>query len=207
MQQDTAQHKNPEEKEHVKPHQETAGAKKTFDETTSVHPGHHEVRTLLSWTAAGRPFKKRGREYFLNIIIITALVIVILLLFREYMLILLVGAFVFVSYALNAIAPHDFHYKITTEGIRIEDHVFLWQELYDFYFKRIQGAEVLHVRTRSFYPGELTLVLGEMHKEHIKTVLLPYLPYREYIKPTFMDKSGDWLSKTFPLEKTSPRNS
>jgi len=205
MPQDIAQHKNLEEEKHGKPHQETPAAKKTFDESTSIHPGHHEVKTLLSWTAPGRPFRKRGREYFLNIIIITALVTVILLLFREYMLILLVGAFVFVSYALNAIAPHDFHYKITTEGVRIEDHVFLWQELYDFYFKRIQGAEVLHVRTRSFYPGELTLVLGEMHKEHIKTVLLPYLPFREYIKPTFMDKSGDWLAKTFPLEKTKPQ--
>ena len=205
MPQDIAQHKNLEEEKHGKPHQETPAPKKTFDESTSIPPGHHEVKTLLSWTAPGRPFRKRGREYFLNIIIITALVTVILLLFREYMLILLVGAFVFVSYALNAIAPHDFHYQITTEEARIEDHVFFWPELYDFYFKRIQGAEVLHVRTRSFYPGELTLVLGEMHKEHIKTVLLPYLPFREYIKPTFMDKSGDWLAKTFPLEKTKPQ--
>lgn len=204
MPQDTVQPKRPDERDHPKPQQENP-QKRNFDDSASVHPGHHEVKTLLSWTAAGRPFRKRGREYFINIIVIAALVAVILLLFREYMLMLLVGAFVFVCYALNAVAPHDFHYKISTEGVRIEDHVFLWGELYDFYFRQVHGIDVLHVRTRSFYPGELTLVLGDMHKEHIKTVLLPYLPYREYIKPTFMDKSGDWLAKTFPLEKTKSR--
>ncbi|MCL5433138.1 MAG: hypothetical protein M1524_03440, partial [Patescibacteria group bacterium] len=108
---------------------------------------------------------------------------------------------VFIAFALATFAPYNFHYRISTEGITLEDHYYLWQELYDFYFKKTHGIDVLHVRTRAFLPGELTITLGEVTKEHVKGVLLPYLPYREVIKKTFMEKSGDWLTHNFPLEK------
>ena len=83
----------------------------------------------------------------------------------------------------------------------VEDHFYLWGELYDFYFKKRNGVDVLHMRTYAMFPGELTLTLGDMTEDHVKHAILPYLPYREYVKPTMMEKSADWLSKNFPLEK------
>ncbi len=162
---------------------------------------NHQVRTLLSWSAPGRPFKKRTKEYFLTSLLIVLFVEVILFLFSQYLLMLVVLSLIFVSFALATVAPRDFHYRLSTEGITIEDHFYLWQELYDFYFRRRENTEVLHIRTHAFIPGELTITLGNMDKEHVKAVLLPYLPFREVIKPTFMEKSGDWLSKNFPLER------
>ena len=164
------------------------------------YPG--EVKTLLSWASPGRPFRKRGKQYYLTSLLIMLLVEVILFLFSQYLLMLVVASLVFVAFALATVPPRDFHYRISTEGITIEDHFFLWQGLYDFYFRKIEGIEVLHIRTHSFIPGELTLTLGDIDKEHVKRVLLPYLPYREVIKPTFMEKSADFLSKNFPLENT-----
>jgi len=84
----------------------------------------------------------------------------------------------------------------------IEDRFFLWKELYDFYFKKIDGAETVHVRTQAYLPGELILTLGSVEKNEVKKALIPYLSFREYVKPTFMEKSGDWLSKNF-LWKTN----
>ncbi len=127
---------------------------------------------------------------------------IILFLFGQYLLMLVILALVFVNYALKTVEPYDFRYRISTEGITIEDHFLLWQELYDFYFKQYDGIEVLILRTKAYFPGEITVTLGDMHKEHIKSVLLPYLPYRELVQSTFMEKSGDWLAKTFPLEKS-----
>lgn len=160
-----------------------------------------EVKTLLSWHAPGRPFVHRSKQYFLNIILIMLALEIILFLFSQYMLMMVVASLVFLAYAMATVPPHDFHYKITTEGILVEDHFFLWQELYDFYFLRKENNDILHIRTKTFFPGELVIVLGEMNKEHVKSVLLPYLPFREYVKPTFMEKSGDWLEKNFPLDK------
>jgi hypothetical protein len=159
-----------------------------------------QVRTLLAWTAPGRPFRKRSKQYYLTSLLIMLLVEVILFLFSQYMLMLVVVSLVFVAFALATVPPRDFHYRISTEGITVEDHFYLWQELYDFYFRKRNGENVLHVRTHDFIPGELTITLGGIGEEHIKSVLLPFLPYREFIKPTFMDKSADWLTKNFPLE-------
>jgi len=160
----------------------------------------HELKTLLAWSAPGRPFEKKSKEYFLNILIIMLLIEVILFLFSQYVLMALVMALVFLVYALNTVAPHDFHYKVTSEGLMVEDHFFLWQELYDFYFKTQYGSTVLVVGTKAWYPGELTLVLGSLHQGQVRDVLLHFLPYREYVKPTFLEKSATWMEKNFPLE-------
>ncbi len=159
------------------------------------------VETILEWSAPGRPFRKRGKQYYLTSLLIMLLLEVILFLFSQYMLMLVVVSLVFVAFALNTIAPSNFKYRISSEGVTVEDHFFLWQELYDFYFKKKEGVDVAHIRTHSFIPGELTLTLGDIDREHIKSALLPYLPYREFVKPTFMDKSADWLTRNFPLEK------
>lgn len=165
---------------------------------------YNTVRTLLAWQAPGRPFQKRSKEYFLSGLLIALLIEVILFLFSQYLLMVVVASLVFLSFALASVPPRNFRYKISTEGITIEDYFYLWQELYDFYFKKKDGQDVLHIRTHAIIPGELVITLGPMTKEHIKAVLLPYLPYREIVKPTFIEKSGDWLSRNFPLERQNP---
>jgi hypothetical protein len=175
--------------------------KEHLDLPNPEEEGEHEVKTLLSWSSAGRPFRKRAKQYYLTSLLIMFLVEIVLFLFSQYMLMVLVVSLVFVAFALATVPPRDFKYRVSTEGITIEDHFFLWQELYDFYFKKREGTEVLHIRTHALLPGELTITLGDIGKDRIKSALLPHLPYREVMKPTFMEKSGDWLTRTFPLEK------
>ena len=162
---------------------------------------YSEVKTLLAWSGPGRPFKKRGKQFSSTAILITFLIEVVLFLFSQSLLMLVVGSLLFLSFSFAFVPPRKFHYRISSEGITVEDHFYLWQELYDFYFKRREGVDVLHVRTHSFLPGELSIPLGDMDKSHVRSVILSYLPFRELIKPTFMEKSADWLSKSFPLDK------
>lgn len=178
-----------------------------------AHTSHNEVgneerfsnniKTLLSWHAPGRPFRKKSKQFFATSILIALLIEIILFLFGEYLLMIVVLSLIFASFVLATVPPTNFHYRISSEGITVEDNFFLWQELYDFYFKERNGETILHVRTYSYYPGEITLVLGEIDKEHIKQVLVRCLPYREIIRQTLIEKWGDWIVKTFPLEGTS----
>jgi hypothetical protein len=154
----------------------------------------------LEWTAPGRPFKKRSKQFYLTALLIMLLVEVILFLFSQYLLMVVVVSLVFVGFVLATVPPKDFHYRISSEGVMIEDGFFIWRELYDFYFKNRDGVKTLHLGTHAFLPGELIVTLGDMDEEKVKTALLPYLPYREYVKPTFVEKSADWLTKNFPLE-------
>jgi hypothetical protein len=154
----------------------------------------------LEWSAPGRPFKKRSKQFYLTALLIMLLVEVILFLFSQYLLMVVVISLVFVAFVLASVPPKDFHYRISSEGIMIEDGFFIWRELYDFYFKNRDGVKTLHLGTHAFLPGELIVTLGDMDEEKVKNALLPYLPYREYVKPTFVEKSADWLTKNFPLE-------
>lgn len=170
---------------------------------------HHEpysqysdVKTLLSWSAPGRPFKHKRKEYYLNGLLIAFLFEVILFLFQQYLFMFVVGALYFLSVALASVPPRNFHYRISNQGIKIEDHFYIWDELYDFYFKKIQGLDVLIVRTKSLLPGEVQIPLGELHPNHVRRAVVSYLPYREVVSSTFMEKSADWLSHNFPLEKS-----
>lgn len=99
------------------------------------------------------------------------------------------------------VPPKDFHYRISSEGIKIEDHFYIWSELYDFYFKKIDGVDILIVRTEGL-PGELKITLGSVTREHVRRILMQYLPFREYVKPTFVEKTADWLSRNFPLDNS-----
>lgn len=162
-----------------------------------------DVKTLISWHAPGRPFQKRGRQFFLSIVLLVFLLEVILFLFAQYQLMLVVIALAFLGVSLAVIPPTDFHYRISTEGVKIEDHFYIWQELYDFYFKTIAGGDTVIIRTQAIIPGELHLPLKEITRDHMRRVLVNFLPYREVVKPTFMEKSGDWLSRTFPLDNVT----
>ena len=174
-------------------------------ESAGTLPQEHEhsLRTLISWSAPGRPFKIRSKQFYMTALLIAFLIEIILFLFSQYMLMFVVLSLLFVSFAFAYVPPKNFHYRISTEGLMIEDHFYIWHELYDFYFTRRNGIEILNVRTKTMFPGVLTITLGDMPRDHVKDVLLHYLPFREYVKPSSMEKAGDWLSKNFPLEKSS----
>ena len=173
---------------------------KTKEEKEIKEVSPHEVVTLLEWTAPGRPFKKRTKQYYMTSLLIMLFVEVILFLFSQYLLMIVVLSLVFTSFVLTGIPPKNFNYRISTEGVMVEDSFFLWQELYDFYFKKVEGAETVHLRSEAFFPGEIVLTLGQEKEENVKRAILPFLPFREYVKPTFVEKAGEWLSENFPLE-------
>lgn len=162
---------------------------------------YSDVKTLISWTAPGRPFRKKHREFYATSLLIVLFIELILFLFSQYALMFVVLTLYFFSIALAIVPPQDFHYKISTQGVKVEDHFYIWDELYDFYFKRIDGLEVLIIRTDMLMPAELKIPLGDVSHEHARQVLVEYLPYREIMQQTFLEKSGDWLAHNFPLER------
>jgi len=165
-------------------------------------PEDGEVQTFLSWHALGRPYKKHSREYYMNALLITIAVEIILFLFSQYLLMALVLSLAFLAFALAVVPPHKLYYRLSSQGVRVENHYFIWEELYDFYFSKTQGVDVLHIRTKAYLPGELTILLGDVPIQQVKAILINFLPFREYVNPTFMEKAGNWLEKNFPLEKT-----
>lgn len=170
------------------------------DERKEESDFSHQMKVLLEWTAQGRPFRKKSKMYFSTSLLILFFVEILLFLFNQYSLMLVVLSLVFVAFALSIVEPHNFHYRVSTEGVFVEDSFFIWHELYDFYFKKVNGVDVLHIRTKAFMPGEVLLTLGDLSEEKVKGIVLQFLPFREFVKSNFVEKLANWLSKTFPLE-------
>ena len=167
------------------------------------HTPNYKVTTLLEWKAPQRPFKKRTSVYFRSAMLIAFLLEIILFMFQDYIGMLVVLAFLFLIFAMGSVPPHESDFKISTEGFAFDDHFFLWQELYDFYFKTHLNTRVLYIRTMALIPGELYVPLGTtVTEEQVKSTLAHYIPFREVVQQTFLEKSGEWLGRTFPLEPT-----
>mgnify|MGYP001611086108 FL=1 len=165
-----------------------------------------EIRTLLSWEAPSRPFRKKDRSFYTTLAIIVILLVLILLLAREFLLIGAILSVVFVTYVLAYVPPHNIRYRISTQGITIGEDFYFWHFLDSFWFKEKEGQKILIIQTRIRFPGQLMLVLGpstgsgQAGEEKVKKIVARFLPYVEVPYKSWMEKWSEGLQKNFPLE-------
>jgi len=159
-----------------------------------------EVRSLLKWQAAVRPFKKRDRDYYTTIAAIVFLLAVILLFLKEWLLIAVMVALMFVAYVLATVEPESAEHEITTVGMKTGDKIYKWEVLRGFWFSKKWKDVILHIDTKLGFPGSLMMLLGDKNQEEIKKILEKYIQF-EIPEKTFMDRSAKWLSEKVPLEK------
>ncbi len=121
---------------------------------------------------------------------------------KEFLLIVVIWAAVFFTYAISQVPPEELEHKITTEGITVFGKSYLWDDLGPFWFIQKDGETILKIasKVRSVF-GEIALLLGTVPQEKIKDILSKYLPYLEVPDKTFSDKAADWLSSKFSFEK------
>lgn len=161
-----------------------------------------EKETLLEWQAPARPFKKRNKEYYKTIAAFVFLLVVILVFLKEFLLIGAILALFFVSYVLSTIPPEKVKHKITRHGFETGGQLYWFEELFDFWFEKKWGQEMVVIRSFRL-PGRILALLGEVNKEELKKVLEKRIPFREKPEKNWTDKAGDWLAKKMtPKEKT-----
>lgn len=161
------------------------------------------VRQLLTWNAPARPHMSRGRSFYTTVATLIILLSCIALFFQEWLLIGAMIAFGFLVYVLNFIAPGDIAYRLSTQGITIGEHFYHWDELDSFWFEKKGDQHLMYVLTRFRFPGMLIMVLGENNQEQVKRIAAMYLPFREIVPKSTMDKWSDALQRYFYIENPS----
>lgn len=161
-----------------------------------------EIKTLLSWEAPSRPFRKKDRSYYTTIAILVVLLVLIAFLAREFLLVGVILALTFVAYVLAFVPPHNVKYRISTQGVTIGEDFYFWHFLDAFWFKESSGHKVLHIQTRLRFPAQLMLVLdpAKEEEEKITKTVARFLPFVEVPYKTWMEKWSEGLQKHFPLE-------
>lgn len=159
-----------------------------------------EIKTLLSWEAPSRPFRKKQRSYYTTLAIIVILLVLILLLAREFLLIATILSLTFVAYVLAFVPPHRIHFRISTQGVTIGEDFYFWHFLDSFWFKSKDGHTIMHIQTRLRFPAQLMLVLEGVDEEKVKKIVSRFLPFHEIPFRSWMEKWSESLQKNFPLE-------
>jgi len=154
-----------------------------------------EIKTLVSWKSPLRVFKKRDPKHFANLILVVFLICLVLIFFKEFLLVGVVLALVFVAYVTSHIEPPELEHRITTRGLTSGGRTYLWEELKEFWFTKKDGRTVLNIDTKLRFPSRLFVVLDEEKAEEIRRFLSKYLPFREKPKITWLDRLGDWFSQ------------
>ena len=158
-----------------------------------------ELKTLLTWKAPVRPFKRRDREFWTTAGSIAFLLAIILFFIKEWVLIIVIVAIMFVYYVLSNVQPEEIEHSITNRGIRFAGKDYPWEVLGQFWFTEKFGEKILNVQTLMMYPGRLQMLLGKTTEKQIADILKKYL-LQETPEPTVIEKTTDWFSKKIPLE-------
>lgn len=164
---------------------------------TSAEPRTLQPEKLLfSWTAPARPFKRRDRDFWVTIVVITVIVGLILFFAEGFMPVILIISVIFLYYILSTVEPENIDYKITTWGIKMADKLNPWNSLIRFWFTKRFNDELLVLEAYTL-GGRLELVIKGSDKEKIKSTLSKYLTHEE-ASPSYIDKATNWASKKLP---------
>ena len=151
-----------------------------------------QEKLLVEWTARSRPFKRRSREFYINLFSVSALFGLIIFLIEGPIPVLLIIALLFMFYVFSTIEPENANYKLTTFGIRINDQlVKFWEELGLYWFAKRMDEEVLIMETNTV-PWKIEIVVDSKSKGKIEDVVSKKL-YRNEHPETSLDKAVHWL--------------
>jgi hypothetical protein len=153
-------------------------------------------KLLLSWTAPARPFKRRDRDFWVTVIVITLIIGLILFFAEGFMPVILIISIIFLYYILSTVEPENIEYKITTWGIKMANKLNPWNNLNRFWFTKRFNDEVLVLEAYTL-GGRLDIVIKKSDKEKIKSTLSKYLLHEE-APPSIIDKVSNWASKKLP---------
>lgn len=154
--------------------------------------------TIFEWKAASRPFKKRNRQFYTTVGLITMLVSLILFFAGQFLPIAVVISVAFLGYVLSSVAPETVENKITTYGIRTDTLLFYWDELGRFWYDKKYNQPIVNIEVARF-PGRITLLFSEEQQNEL-TVLLSAMLLQQKPQETFIDKSAKWLQEKVPLD-------
>lgn len=153
-------------------------------------------KTLVTWRAPARPFKRRNREFYVTSLAIAALIALILFLVEGFMPVILIISFVFLFYVLSTVPPEDIEYKVTTFGVKIVDSRIDWENIKRFWFTTRFDNKLLVLETFSL-PGRLEIVIDPKKRKDIKNALADYIVH-EKTPASRLDKMTNWVANKLP---------
>jgi hypothetical protein len=161
----------------------------------------NELKVIYSWQSPSRSFKKRNKNFWVNILSILFLIGLILILAGgQFMLLAVLISLTFLYYVFSTVEPELTEHKITNRGFVYFGQNYPWETIKQFWISEKNGVKVLNLEliTQNFIK-RISPLIGNGDVSKIRETLIKFV-VEEEATPNFMDKSSDWLVKKIPLD-------
>ncbi len=182
--------------------QEEKGTANGNQSTVAPDQSSHDSlnpQVIYSWKAPLRAYKKTSKGVMRFYFALGLLLCLIAFFLGERILILPIGAVLFLFYVLTITPPPIVENKITKFGIQTPHETYRWEFLSHFYFMRRFDYEQLIIVSHAPYSQHIYLVIKEpQEKEKVLKLLSDHLIFLEKPNKTFADKLSDILTNLMP---------
>ena len=156
---------------------------------------------FMTWEALARSPKKETSLKLSRSLTMTGIVIgLLLVVMQEFIPLLFIVSIIFVNSALAKVPPEKTRYEISNYGITLEEVMYHWKDLVNFYFDTSEGLDVLSVNTRLGFPGRLFITLQKGDKEKIQKYLEERIDFMSGPPQTIFDRGYQKVLGRFDLE-------
>ena len=160
-----------------------------------------DIVTFFKWVAPSRSFKKRDKEYFINLGVLVFFISLIFLFFQEFIVIITIWVLFGILYIFSTIEPDQVSHRITDRGVEFAGYEYKWRDLTSFYFSKKNNVNILYLNTKKTLPGRIYLIISsEIDHEKIYDVLKTHLDFVEKPINSWFDKIVENFSDKFSLE-------
>lgn len=151
---------------------------------------------LYVWRAPERHWYPKDRSWYIIYSFFFILIIALLAILNEFILIILIIAFVFLWFTQGAIPPDIAEHQITTLGIKSFGKVYKWRNIKHYWFSIKSGVYVLHIElmdeefTTNGRLHRMSFILNEEDLDPIFYLMIDFVDYgdTDEIGYNFMDK-------------------
>jgi hypothetical protein len=159
-------------------------------------------KEILSWIARPTIQKTKFSPKSIRSFSIVGIVVgLILALMGEFFLLLLIISVLFFMNALNKVQPEDVRYNISNYGVSIDDDIYYWFNLKQFFLFDRDGVEMLAVDTTLNLPRRLFISLGPgADKEKLVKILSERLVQLDGMPTSVVDKTYENIIGKFDLK-------
>lgn len=150
---------------------------------TDLKNDDETVRYILEWESPDRLWKEKDRSWFVIYSFFFVVIIAMLFLMGEFLLIILVLAFMFLWYVQGTIPPTIVHHVISTLGIKSEKTLYKWKDIDSFWFSKKEDFYFLNLevivddRKDSEYKRRISILTTSVEPKMLFNLLIKNIDY------------------------------
>jgi hypothetical protein len=135
------------------------------------------IRTIYKWRAPERIYSPKGRQWYVTVAFVTVIIVAYSALTGNYLLIVALIMLLMLLYALNTFPPKMLDLEITNKGIKMEDKIFTWNRIENFWVTERSEQYVLNINLFEGQVKRMILLVGEGDPNTIVTELVKRIDY------------------------------